>query len=542
MTGFDHQLPAYAEQFFRDHRVGRKRLLALTYEFSPSVFERALAGVLRQGVQVDVVCGKECEGSLAQARYWRARWPGTFHPKIVLLLAGTEAAVGIGSANLTSGGLRENLETWAWCSQRDTAVLGGVRQFLLQLQEHRILPLQVHAEELIASLPKCSSVGVLSSLSEPLFAQVCRRLRHPIRRIDLISPIHGDPSRLVARLAQHTGSREIRLFSDSAPPRVKKADGFFRLARPEGGDVEEGGRRIALMHAKLFAFCSRRYVDVFWGSANLSYSAWLAPARRANVEVLVHSRLTSAQWSRLRDRALPAGHSWEACKPSASAVPPEPERDGPSFLLLHAVAAGDRVELAASASRTVSLELRAPDRGAPRVNVSVTFKNCEGMIPLRAARALGFARDYAPPYLQWREGGRGEWRRLPVNRLTDATAATGESLVQRLFFEFSGRKLPTPDSTQDLDAPEESSNLAISEEERDLTACDFQAELDRFVLEWRLLGRELARIYQGHPELLRRNRSFIWQSILGESRVSPEKWPKPRLAFARKTLFRKWHG
>src|SRR5579862_6092364 len=106
------QIPAYVEHFFRTHRKGRRRLLALTYEFDPSAFERAFESILRQDVQVDIVAGVAFSGTSSDARLWGARWPGTFHPKMLCLLANDVVSIGLGSANMTSSGLRENLETW----------------------------------------------------------------------------------------------------------------------------------------------------------------------------------------------------------------------------------------------------------------------------------------------------------------------------------------------------------------------------------------------------------------------------------------------
>ena len=74
---------------------------------------------------------------------------------------------------------------------------------------------------------------------------------------------------------------------------VRELDNYAALT-PE----EEAERLITYVHAKLYAFVGRRQVDLFWGSANASASAWLRPGRMRNIELLVHSHLTVREWER----------------------------------------------------------------------------------------------------------------------------------------------------------------------------------------------------------------------------------------------------
>ena len=104
------RIPDQVEDFFRTARPGRRRLLALTYRFNSSAFERQFGRVMARGIQVDVVMGDDPPAPGDQYRIWRANWPGTFHPKVLLLLANEQIMLGLGSANLTAEGLGR--ETW----------------------------------------------------------------------------------------------------------------------------------------------------------------------------------------------------------------------------------------------------------------------------------------------------------------------------------------------------------------------------------------------------------------------------------------------
>ena len=134
------EIGAEAEEFFRSRRLGtgraRLRLLALTYEFNLRAFERAFDSSLHWPIMVDIVVGAPekslrmtRQGINAGLRIWRARWKGTFHPKLLLLLSKDEVVVGIGSANLTSAGLGERLETWRYFTAADSPkLLAGILQ------------------------------------------------------------------------------------------------------------------------------------------------------------------------------------------------------------------------------------------------------------------------------------------------------------------------------------------------------------------------------------------------------------------------------
>ena len=537
------QLTTQIEDFFRENRAGHRRLLALTYEFDPAAFERTFSSILGRAIQVDVVAGTECEGSTGYARFWRANWPGTFHPKLICLLADCQVCVGLGSANLTSSGMTENLEAWAWFNApEDRPVLAGVRRFLQEMQDRRIFSKSILVEEFIKALPQSLlPTPVLNSLRATLLDQVVEQLPPRVRKVDIVTPINGDPSSIVLKLVAATGTREISLFTSEEPvslvPGIKA---YHTLGRPNKSDGE-GLRAVSCVHAKLFAFYSKRSVDLFWGSANLSFSAWMARGKRANVEVLVHTRVTARQWLRLRNQMLPPGHSWEPCSPDRRARPEPLERPESGWRLLHATLQRGRLRLEASATRKVSIEIRA-ENARNTLRCPLIFKDAEAVLPLSFAIRLGCKEGRAPRWLLWRRPRTIKWRKIPVNCLDfmqDGAEVT--DLAQQLFWEYCGRQLPRAlGVSRPPPADDAGDKDKLSDDEQELTMSDRVGELDRFALEWRLIARRVAQTAGDNSALRRFHIDAVWARINVESRAAPDQWPVYRLDFVQRLLERKW--
>lgn len=539
------QIPSRVEKFFQEERHGRRRMLALTYEFDPAAFERAFAAVLRRPILVDVVAGRECEGSTTRARFWRARWSGTFHPKMIVLLANSRVCVGLGSANLTSSGLGENLETWCYFEGNENrAVLSGVRDFLKTLDTRRAFPSKVEIEEFIGALPKSKQPhAVFSTLHGPLLSQVVSRVRKPVRQVDIITPINCDPTSVVRQLRRTIGGKEYRLYTDKEPvPRIYGITKSHTLKRPERDEEGDGLRAISLAHAKVYAFDNGKTVDMFWGSANLSYSAWLAKGNRANVELLVHSRTSSKEWFSFRDKSLPRGHRWVVV--DATGKPPQfpEERQTIGWQLLHAQLERGEVWLEANKPGNVHLLLKAENCGQS-FKCMLKFTAIGACLPKRVRDSLGFSRDQAPRFLQWSLGSRRRWFKIPVNRL-DLIGEDGGStdLAQQLFWEFTGRTLPRSDHRTNAKFPEENSpdRPDLSEEEEELTRSEHQGDLDRFVLEWRTIARRVAQSSRGNDDLRLHHIASVKKRIDIEARISPKKWPDFKRSFVHRLLEREW--
>lgn len=534
------RIPETVEAFFRQHRTGRRRLLALTYEFDANAFERAFSFVLGQSIQVDVVAGRPSGGSAAGARYWRARWPGTFHPKVLCLLANAHVSVGLGSANLTFSGLGENLEVWSFFEgPEDRAVLAGVRDLLERLQTKGVFPRAASVEEVVEALPAAEDAHPLvSTLHGRLVDQVASRVEAP-DEVDLITPINSDPTRVVTQLRRTVGGGEYRLFTGVEPiPRIRGIDRCFALERPTLEDPD-GPRAVGLAHAKMFAFRKRSRVELFWGSANLSYSAWLARGARANADILVHCSLSASAWHRLRDRWLPPGHGWREVQPAGPPPEGELEHKGASLELLHCCVESDAVTIDATRSGSATVHLRTP---RARATCPLVFREGQATLPATAARRLGFDGGSSPRTLEWFSPSIRTWLAIPVNELAGPSAVGAEvDLVGQLFWEFSGRPMPGRDALQRTSsATADASDEYNSPDEEELTASQHQGALDRFVLEWRAVAARISHACGVNDGLRRFYSTRVLTRVEEEAKHTPERWSESRLAFVRQLLERQW--
>jgi len=182
-------------------------------------------------------------------------------------------------------------------------VTSGMRRFLQRISDRALVP-GVNLEEFIHALPDSAMPSVYSSLDQPLLTQIADSLKGTeIRRVDIVSPIHGDPRVVVGRIQRMVGDRPVTLYTDSdpEPPRIPGIAEYRVLRKPiddQAADEPSRIRSVSCVHAKLYAFHLRREVRLFWGSANLSASALLIPGRRSNLDLLVESRLSPVEWNR----------------------------------------------------------------------------------------------------------------------------------------------------------------------------------------------------------------------------------------------------
>lgn len=530
------RIPDQVEDFFRTARPGRRRLLALTYRFNSGAFERQFGRVLARGIQVDVVMGDDPPAGGVQYRIWRANWPGTFHPKVLLLLANDEVKAGLGSANLTAGGLGENLEAWAFFGGRDGAsILAGVRHLLERLKSEQVLPRSIDVDEFITALPKGAS-ALISTLDGTMLAQVQERLRGPIRKLDIVSPLHADPSGTIAALRKICPRQEFHLYTDAAQvPCIPGIDGYWTLHRPAPRNGNEEIRVVSQAHAKIYAFHGSDYVDLFWGSANLSYRAWMAKGRAANVDVLVHSRVPHREWQSFL-HALPAGHTWKETKPRPVTFPPINEEEGASWRLLHGTLEGGELVLDATGSGPIPLRLRVSKRGQG-LKVRLNFAERSAPVDKATARRLGFGSQAPPGELEWSFDKPRAWRTIPVNVLDTVPGEDGElDLASMLFWRYAGR--PLPRATRD--GLKSSKAHPPTSEEEELTRSVYQCALDEFVLKWRLVARSIAAASHGNDQLRLHRVCEALRMIKAEAQRCPATWPAYRLAFVKELLEREW--
>jgi hypothetical protein len=549
MRGVD--IGGTAEEFFRSRRLGagrtRLRLLALTYEFNLRAFERAFDNILQWPIMVDVVAGAREKspadgGANSRLRIWRTVWKGTFHPKLLLLLSKDEVVVGIGSANLTSAGLGERLETWRYFTAADSPdLLAGIRSFLSLAMDRNIIPPEVNGKEFVEALPLPMStrMPLFSTVHGRLVDQVLEAISGHVTRVDVISPIEGDPTPVIAKLRSGlVGRPEFHLYSNDPVPVIRGISAYHMLVRPRT-DARGGADKLRILstvHAKIFAFESATHVDVFWGSANLSQPAWLAQGSGANVDLLVHSRVSSKQWQKLRD-GLPPGHKWAPVTPVRDPVTPEPRLPA-GLQLLHATISKGFVSVAATETDSVIVGLRT---AYGKVRCELTFADdgseVRATLSPECAKILGLPACSPPRFLDVKLPG-ATWEKIPLNDLDRVPGdSEARNLEDLLLWEYAGRTFKRKrggDTRTSSDLGDGTPSL----DEEELAKFDYQGELDEFVLNWRVIARRIALSSGSNTGLADVRRRDTLDRIERDAAANPEKWPQYKREFVKRLLER----
>jgi hypothetical protein len=435
---------------------------------------------------------------------------------------------------MTAEGIGENLETWAFFEHKDDRpVLSGIRRFLERLAASGVIDPAVGINEIVPCLPAAGNrCSAFSTLEGTLLSQVSARLRGPVTRLDVVSPISADPSELVGSLKRQFSIREIRLFTNDPASAVEGVDRYLVLQK---GPRSE--RRLGQTHSKMFAFYKGQQVDLFWGSANLSCAAWLCTGKNANVELLAHSRISSGHWQGML-RSLPEDHNWS----EVSAGPPEfhaDDRVEAGWSLLHGRFEDGELHLMATGSGPHVLKLRT---GFATASVNLEFLECEAAVPKLVARKLGFTAHSFQNGLDWRVTP-AAWKSIPINEM-DRLGGTEfkPDLAGSLFEMYAGRSLPLPGGRAVSD--DHSDGLGRDDqfdEEEELTRSLHQGELDQFVLKWRLVVRAISRASTGNDALRNCRIRDTVARMTKDAAGRPTEWPQYRQRFVKDLLEDSWH-
>jgi hypothetical protein len=544
------EIGAEAEEFFRSRRVGaggaRLRMLALTYEFNLRAFERAFDNILQWPIRVDVITGA-AEKSLRSEqrinsglRIWRARWKGTFHPKLLLLLSKDEVMVGIGSANMTSAGLGERLETWRYFTAADSyELLAGIRSFLSLSIDRSIMPPEVNVNEFVEALPgpNTARLPLLSTLHGRLLDQVLDCVRGRVIRVDIVSPIEGNPAPVIEKLGHGLSGRpEFHLYSNEPVPLIQGISAYHKLVRPRSGSRGDADklRILSTVHAKVFAFQSSTHVDVFWGSANLSQLAWLAQGKGANVDLLIHSRVSTHQWQKLRD-GLPPEHKWGPVRPVRDLVIAEPRPPG-GLQLLYATISKATVNVVATETGSETVGLRT---GHGKVECKLTFEDngqeVSATLSPESANVLGLLASPSPHFIDAKFPG-AAWEKIPLNDLDRVPGdPDARNLEDLLLWEYAGRTFKRKKGVKGhTTSHEEDGTTSLDEEE--LAKFVYQGALDEFVLNWRVIAKRIALSSGSNPSLAEVRRRDTLDRIERDAAANPDKWPQYKREFVEHLL------
>lgn len=524
----------------RNGGAAPRRAVLLTYDLDLPRFEAVLLPELtRRGKQFRTLVVADAGalqthlseiGPRRFARYEvapvRCRRAGVFHAKLVFLAAGPRRLVGVGSANLTTGGLGGNLELMLFADDRTDAgrrLLAGAAAFLDALTETPGIYFPKSARTFLqlalAGVPSATDGAVLHSLEEPLLDQMSRVCLKaaigPTRRVSVLSPWHSqarspdatDPS--VIQGIRRSLGEPIALYTDGregAGPNV--GHGTEVYVRTEGsvadGDEDWFDRRPLRVHAKAYLVEGQRANVLFFGSANCTQPALSMSAKKGgNVELLVASKIDAREASALRADLA------DLFKPASGHFHPEraPRQSAPQGYVL----CGRLVDT----QKGKSLELEAPALIAG--SVSIAAKKGSHPVVVQIRRGVGSVVDDADigrlfgeqtPDQMDASWGTILWERVERNwfpfavsvPLIGAGGSEPEKLLTYLLYEEMGAWPAAASEVRTDDDPEtvENSETELVDEDLEtLAEARHQGRLDRLAVCIAVLRRRIRRASAG---------------------------------------------
>jgi len=303
-----------------------RRAIFCTYDFDIRHFELKLFPLLdrpRRPFTTLVLADRACMRYAKYAerqRFGRYQFSlvhcaggGVFHPKVILLMCGHEILAGIGSSNLTEGGLGGNFELMHFERARlvdKPSLAGGVVGFLRRLAASHSVLMPESARRFIShETGRFTHLRgtILDSLDESLFDQMAA-LSARTSSVHVVTPWHsagaddeGVAPPVVSAIAKRSAA-PVTVYTESlngAAPRlgagvvVRTLDSDVR--RNVTGDEREDaetGRIPSRLHAKLYLYSGNARHVAFIGSANCTQPALMRPVEHGgNVEILAALQL-----------------------------------------------------------------------------------------------------------------------------------------------------------------------------------------------------------------------------------------------------------
>lgn len=535
--------------FVKKHgNAGRRRAVLCTYDFHPDRFEAVILPeltrrrrwfrtlVLADGaaLQRPGVLGQRSGEPTYELAPVRLQGPGVFHPKLMVLQAGERLLIGIGSANLTPGGLGGNLELMLFASD-DTAdgraLAESAIQFLNDLRHARGVLLPSSAcrflDRICACRPRTRGGPVLHNLDQSLIAQMAKERPSEVERTAIVSPWHsslaspeGVESAVLTAVGRALGARPLvhTEGENGRGPGLGKHV-RVRILKPttidsgedlatDDADIDDTSRRPrcpATLHAKAYIAVGRSAATLWFGSANCTTPALLEIANgRGNVEILVRTGL-----GRFALDALEADLE-SMFEDQKGVLPPKPKAriEAPRGCILSGYVSNWGAQLSltlelvpSAKARTVRIAQSA--RRARAVEVSV-LRGATSHVLKGTAIAKLFDGAEVPPVL-WEYV---ETTVVPfpisVPCVPIAANAEPEQILDDLLDDLAGRlpatfssgrrhKRPDDDGGEDED-DDQDRELEL------LTKTDHQGSLDRIAVRVELLRRRLAGATWRSPE------------------------------------------
>ena len=521
--------------FVRKHGASAPRRAVLcTYDLDPSRFEAAVLPELTRrrrwfrtlvladaaSLQKQSVLGQRGAASTYELAPVRVNGPGVFHPKLIVLQAGTHLLVGVGSSNLTTGGLGGNLELMLFATNDvadGRALAESALSFLDALHTSQRVSFPTSAKRLlerVCLLPVASSAGpVLHNLEVPLIRQLRAGRPARVTRTAVVSPWHstaastdGVESAVLAEVGKALGALP-RVYTQGharrAPDLGNKIEVRVLRAADYVGDEDldpsEGDgarvRRPPRLHAKAYLAADTTQATLWFGSANCTLPAMCQVAGRGNVELLVRVVLDREALARV-DADLEAMFERALGTLPAEMTPRSPTPQG-SILAGYVDDWGTCPRLSIELARSVSrLRVGASPRKAGSIEVAVPHHAMSVTLSSEQSRRIFQGREVPP--LLWEHPG-GTAIPFPISVPCAPAIEEPEAMLQDALDDLAGR-LPLPfrkssRRVRDTENEEDDDNEdADRDRELDLlTKIEHEGKLDRIAVRAELLRRRIAR-------------------------------------------------
>ena len=246
-----------------------------------------------------------------------------FHPKAILLSGVKQAILLVGSGNSTFGGWRENGEVWfRYDTEVDgTGPHGAFRDYLreiVDLTAHSKEPITREIEEAFDSEAR-GWASAMTPASEILGRagqgkSMLDRMRETLgdRKADhlvVCAPYFDAGAEALTKVAEEFGVNHTTVLvqsgrtnlpqsaADKLGPKFTVKNATFEH-REKVADEQSKVTRVALLHAKFYAFHCGPEIVMFAGSANCSRAALTIPGSQGNAELMSSVTLSSGEFTR----------------------------------------------------------------------------------------------------------------------------------------------------------------------------------------------------------------------------------------------------
>lgn len=228
---------------------------------------------------------------------------GVFHPKLVVLRAGSNVRVCFGSANVTSGGMGRNLELWSYTD--DTEITSATMKFIDGLTSHENIALDPPSKRAIhrafSVFQKNYSPSFWASIDESYIHRLKKKNSglSGAKSVHIISPAYASTEGVKSALSSFPKSRTT-VYTDAVLACKGVKFQYFNppYAADNPSEKEETIEpRPSTLHAKAYLFEHKNGATLWFGSANLTAPALVRSFRTGgNVEILVRAFLKQKEF------------------------------------------------------------------------------------------------------------------------------------------------------------------------------------------------------------------------------------------------------